>query len=96
MHIHYSISKSRLAPSHSDYITPEEFELTEIPRSYDESDLRFLRNFILNAGEYVEELESIAGDTSDDFWQAREHAYKIVTAILMDHEDIRPIGATIH
>ncbi|GEM_PF-3961785 len=49
------------------------------------ADLRFLRDFILGSAFYVEQLEMYLCDSSDDFWQAREHAYRIITAALI-HE----------
>ena len=49
-----------------------------------ESDLRFLRDFILHCALYIEELEADAEDTSPDFWEAREHAYRIITSLLVD------------
>jgi len=52
---------------------------------FTEDDLRFLRDFILSSAMYVEELESLICDTSDDFWEAREHAYRIITALLIRH-----------
>jgi len=48
-----------------------------------EEDLRFLRDFILGMGMYVDQLESLLSDTSEEFWQAREHAYRIVTNMLI-------------
>jgi len=50
---------------------------------FTEDDLRFLRDFILGTAMYVEELESLVCDASDDFWEAREHAYRIITALLI-------------
>jgi hypothetical protein len=52
---------------------------------FTEDDLRFLRDFILSSAMYVEQLESMLCDTSDDFWEAREHAYRIITALLIRH-----------
>jgi len=52
---------------------------------FTEDDLRFLRDFILSSAMYVEQLESLLCDTSDDFWEAREHAYRIITALLIRH-----------
>ncbi len=52
---------------------------------FTEDDLRFLRDFILGTAMYVEQLESLVCDQSDDFWQAREHAYRIITALLIRH-----------
>ncbi len=58
----------------------------ELPISpFTEDDLRFLRDFILGTAMYVEQLEAIASEQSDEFWQAREHAYRIVTAVLIRH-----------
>jgi hypothetical protein len=50
-----------------------------------ETDLRFLRDFILSSAMYIEQLEAIANHMSDEFWEAREHAYKIVTGLLIEH-----------
>ncbi|GEM_PF-4409355 len=52
---------------------------------FSEGDLRFLRDFILSSATYVEELESLVCDSSEDFWEAREHAYRIVTAALINY-----------
>jgi len=52
---------------------------------FTEDDLRFLRDFILSTAMYVEQLESLLCDTSDDFWEAREQAYRIITALLIRH-----------
>jgi hypothetical protein len=54
-------------------------------RSLTEDDLRFLRDFILSSAMYVEQLESFLCDSSDDFWKAREDAYRIITALLIRH-----------
>jgi hypothetical protein len=53
--------------------------------SLTEDDLRFLRDFILSSAMYVEQLEAFLFDSSDDFWQAREQAYRIITALLIRH-----------
>ena len=53
--------------------------------SLTEEDLRFLRDFILSSAMYVEQLESFLCDSSDDFWEAREQAYRIITALLIRH-----------
>lgn len=53
--------------------------------SLTEDDLRFLRDFILSSAMYVEQLESFLCDSSDDFWEAREQAYRIITALLIRH-----------
>ena len=50
-----------------------------------EDDLRFLRDFILSSAMYVEQLEAFLCNTSDDFWEAREQAYRIITALLIRH-----------
>lgn len=50
----------------------------------DESELRFLRDFILSCALYVEELECALCDRSEEFWEAREHAYRIITGLLVD------------
>ena len=50
---------------------------------FSEGDLRFLRDFILSSALYVEQLEGYICDSSDEFWQAREHAYKIITSLLI-------------
>ncbi len=50
-----------------------------------EDDLRFLRDFILSSAMYVEQLEAFLCDSSDDFWEAREQAYRIITALLIRH-----------
>jgi hypothetical protein len=53
--------------------------------SLTEDDLRFLRDFILSSAMYVEQLEAFLFGSSDDFWQAREQAYRIITALLIRH-----------
>ncbi len=53
--------------------------------SLTEDDLRFLRDFILSSAMYVEQLEAVLCDSSDDFWEAREQAYRIITALLIRH-----------
>jgi hypothetical protein len=53
--------------------------------SLTEDDLRFLRDFILSSAMYVEQLEAFLCDSSDDFWEAREQAYRIITALLIRH-----------
>jgi hypothetical protein len=50
-----------------------------------EDDLRFLRDFILSSAMYVEQLEAFLCDSSNDFWEAREQAYRIITALLIRH-----------
>jgi len=59
---------------------------------FTEDDLRFLRDFILGSAMYVEELESVVYKTSDDFWEAREHAYRIITALLIRHYEYEMEG----
>ncbi|MDP4198319.1 MAG: hypothetical protein Q8922_04625 [Bacteroidota bacterium] len=72
--------------SEFDYDDPELGDLfLDTPDPFrDESDLRFLRDFILSCALYVEELESALCDRSDNFWEAREHAYRIITSLLID------------
>jgi hypothetical protein len=53
--------------------------------SLTEDDLRYLRDFILSSAMYVEQLEAFLCDSSDDFWEARELAYRIITALLIRH-----------
>ena len=61
-------------------------EMSELPiESFTEDDLRFLRDFILGTAMYVEQLEATLCEQSDEFWQAREHAYRIITAVLIRH-----------
>jgi hypothetical protein len=65
---------------------PEFAEAYGLPiNSLTEDDLRFLRDFILSSAMYVEQLEAFLSDTSDDFWEAREQAYRIITALLIRH-----------
>ena len=52
--------------------------------SLPEADLRFVRDFILGSATYVEELENAVCDRSDEYWEAREHAYRIITSLLID------------
>ncbi len=52
---------------------------------FTEEDLRFLRDFVLGTAMYGEELEAIASGQSDEFWQAREHTYRIIAALLIRH-----------
>jgi hypothetical protein len=58
-------------------------ELTDVPQVSME-DLDYLRYFIIHSANYVEELESAVCERSDIFWDAREHAYRIVTGLLID------------
>jgi hypothetical protein len=46
-------------------------------------ELEFLANYISGTGFYVESLEEYLGETLGDFWQAREHAYHIITGLLL-------------
>ncbi len=46
-------------------------------------ELEFLANFISGTGFYVESLEEYLGESLGDFWQAREHAYHIITGLLL-------------
>ena len=46
-------------------------------------ELEFLANFISGTAFYVESLEEYLGETLGDFWQAREHAYHIITGLLL-------------
>ncbi len=57
---------------------------TNVQLSLPEADLRFVRDFILGSAAYVEELENFACDRSDEYWEAREHAYRIITGLLID------------
>ena len=47
-------------------------------------DIRVLRDFVINSALYVEQLENEVCERSDEFWEAREHAYRIVTGLLID------------
>ena len=47
-------------------------------------DLRYLRDFILNCSLYVIDLESAIGEEHKEFWEAREHAYRIISSLLSD------------
>ena len=49
-----------------------------------EESLRFLRDFIIGSGAYVEELESETCDRSDEYWESRDEAYRIITGLLID------------
>lgn len=46
--------------------------------------LRALRDFILNCSDYVAQLERRLGDERLEFWEAREHAYHIVSQLLIE------------
>jgi len=46
--------------------------------------INYLREFILSSALYVESLENAVCDRSDEYWEAREHAYRIITAMLID------------
>ena len=48
-----------------------------------EEDFRFLRDFILGSAMYVEQLENLVSESSDEFWEAREHAYRLITNALI-------------
>ena len=43
----------------------------------------FLADFIANSAFYVEQLEDLVGEEMIDFWQCREHAYRIITQLLI-------------
>ena len=47
-------------------------------------DIRFLREFIVSSALYVEQLEDEICERSDEFWESREHAYRIITGLLID------------
>lgn len=57
---------------------------TDVELSLPEADLRFIRDFILGSAAYVEELENTVCDRSDEYWEAREHAYRIITGLLIE------------
>jgi hypothetical protein len=50
----------------------------------DEVGLRALRDFILNCSLYVSDLETALGQEQQEFWEAREHAYNIISTLLID------------
>jgi hypothetical protein len=47
-------------------------------------DINYIRDFIVGSALYVEELETQISERSDDFWESREHAYRIITGLLID------------
>ncbi|HWF43757.1 MAG TPA: hypothetical protein VG537_03855 [Candidatus Kapabacteria bacterium] len=47
-------------------------------------DINYIRDFIVGSALYVEELENQISERSDDFWESREHAYRIITGLLID------------
>ncbi|HEY3876377.1 MAG TPA: hypothetical protein VGM92_12955 [Candidatus Kapabacteria bacterium] len=63
----------------------DDFGLPFDPIAITEEDLRFLRDFILSSATYVEQLESLVCESSDDFWEGREHAYRLITNILLGY-----------
>jgi hypothetical protein len=63
-------------------------ELTDIPEIALE-DLDYLRFFIIHSADYVEELESAICERSDQFWEYREHAYRIITGLLIGQWEAR-------
>jgi hypothetical protein len=63
-------------------------DLTEAPEIA-MADLDYLRFFIIHSADYVEELESAVCDRSDEFWDSREHAYRIITGMLIDQWEAR-------
>ena len=63
-------------------------ELTDLPE-VSLHDLDYLRYFIIHSAEYVEELESALCERSDTFWESREHAYRIITGMLIDQWEAR-------
>ena len=67
-----------------DFDYPEAETFPEINLALPEEALRYLRDFILGSAAYVEELEAAVCDTSDEYWEAREHAYRIITGLLID------------
>ena len=80
-------SRSRSFEPEIDELELEPDELRYLDESQADSrlsDLHFLREYILNTAAYIESLESELGDTSEEFWQEREQAYRIVTDLLID------------
>lgn len=63
-------------------------ELTDIPE-ISMYDLDYLRFFIIHSADYVEELESAVCERSETFWESREHAYRIITGMLIDQWEAR-------
>lgn len=49
--------------------------------------LDFVRYFIISSTLYVEELEGALKERNDEFWDAREKAYRIVTNMLIKEWD---------
>jgi hypothetical protein len=50
---------------------------------FEREELEFLAQFIQGTAFYIESLEEAIGESLDDFWQAREHAYHIITTYLV-------------
>jgi hypothetical protein len=63
-------------------------DLTDVPE-ISLHDLDYLRFFVIHSADYVEELESAVCERSDTFWEAREHAYRIITGLLIDQWEAR-------
>ena len=55
------------------------YGLNELERE----ELEFLARFIQGSAFYAESLEEYLGEPLEDFWEAREHAYHIVTTYLI-------------
>jgi hypothetical protein len=47
-------------------------------------DIKAVRDFILNCSLYITDLETAIGEARQEFWEAREHAYRIISALLID------------
>ena len=68
-----------------DYDDPDLMDLYEPEEPWaDVDDIRFVRDFILNSSLYISDLEAALGEARHEFWEAREHAYRIVSQILSD------------
>ena len=72
-----------------DYDDPDMMDLfaDEEPWANTE-DIIFVRDFILNSSLYIFDLEAALGSAyaseQHEFWEAREHAYQIVSKLLVD------------
>ena len=61
------------------------YEMNEVERE----ELEFLARFIQGTAFYAETLEEYLGEPLEDFWEAREHAYHIITTYLLLNLDCR-------
>jgi hypothetical protein len=57
--------------------------MKQVDMTVTSGDLHFMTDFINDSGFYIEHLESLIGEDLMDFWQAREHALRLLTDWMM-------------